>query len=184
MRQCFQDYDKKYCSAKDTSKDIDHEEINNVIGKGTFYVIMNVQKIHFVTRSIGDIMQSILSVIYNILYLLPIFAIPILVGYYLKDNSIPYIIIGSISGGAIGLYLTLANYFLFTKLFLSDVLFHVNLFFTSFIYAFIHKMFSNPVTQADPQHMTNTIFINSIILIILYGCSGAVVGVLISIVKK
>ena len=145
---------------------------------------MNVQKIHLLIRSIGDIMQSILSAIYNILYLVPIFVIPILIGYYFKDKSISYLIVGSISGGAIGLYLTLSNYFLFTKLFLSDVLFHMNLFFTSFIYAFIQKIFSSSVTQADPQNMTNTIFINSIILIILYGCLGAVVGVLINIVKK
>lgn len=129
-------------------------------------------------------MQSILSVIYNILYLAPIFAMPILIGYYFKDKSIPYFIVCSISGGAIGLYLTLSNYFLFTKVFLSDVLFHVNLFFTSFIYAFIQKIFSSSLTQADPQNMTNTIFISSIILVILYGCLGAVVGVLIDIVKN
>jgi hypothetical protein len=129
-------------------------------------------------------MSGIVKIFYSVLFLTPLFLLPVLITYYFKEKNISKFVTGFISGGTIGIYLNISGYFLFTKVFIADLLFHINLFMTSFIYMFIQKIFTGLLTQTDPQNVTNMMIVNSIITIIIYGLFGVIISMLVDLLKK
>lgn len=125
------------------------------------------------------------QILYSVFFCLPVFLLVKTLIWYFKEKQISYFFVGMICGSGIGLYLSIASNYLLFKLFLADIIFHINLFITSFIYSLFYKLFFNSILPSpDKQEFTFLISMHFIIIVILYGALGTFIGTLLDIMNR
>ena len=129
-------------------------------------------------------MGMLVTVSLNALFLIPLFLLPIGVSWFCKGRYLTPIVVGGISGVAIAIYLNVSGYLLFTKVFVSDLLFQANLLVGAFLYSLLQRAIGSVLPQPSPPHVTNLALAHFGLLLILYALAGAVVGFAVGLARK
>ncbi len=126
-------------------------------------------------------MRSVWLVVLNVAYLTPVYLLPKLIFWWTGTRGIRHLWGGIASGAAVGGYFAWTGHLLFTRLFVSDLLFHVHLIVSGIVYNALVKVSLMPEVELGQEPFLTAS--TAVIQVLLYAGVGAVIGLLLDLRK-